>query len=908
MVASANGEVYTPFARVPIIEEGFQSSEDGSELHSPAYEGSYPPDGASASSCLSTANMGAFEEVPYSLGQLDFHSAPTLLQNSFGGRYGQSSVAEQIRNAHMLQTLQVPNSATSHDVPRHLNITLHEQSMLDYGDPSSRFQPSSLTPGTELPFSIPQNRLPQPHFGIPRDSPLFSSRTTVPVSSAVQAPQISLPSSHTKNSATANNNSSARPSRREASTVVIACRQCRARKIRCDSTRPVCHNCTRRNNECEYDAVPKRRGPDKRPGTRQRSCKKRSSDSDPSPAKKKRKTSDGFDDSKSPPSFEVVKRENGLDDCKKNHSLSLTAVHETHPHVSHSTPLSVDSSVPPRAIGSDIVYSRDGFSTPPRHRPIAIELPDSNFVDKTFAPMDVNSRRHHNDRQDKATFIHLSPSTEYSRKSWWDNLLREQPMRDIMDDLNFLFASGSYLLSFIHIPTFFRDLHDPNLRARMQPALIMSALAMAALMKSSEIELGSEGRARALRLRDTAQTMLEAACSSQSIDYTLAEAALILALFESCCHPQYNAERASCSLQFLDRIIQVLSLCSVDIHDPDATVFTTRAVPVVYLPNNYRPPKKCSCNTLLHRPSIVPFDDHAWACFTPPWDPNWSDTEVRKEECRRLCWSALALIASYTFQCSVFHQEPLAFALSEPSNYALLFPGEAYERSLGHEQLSGQSPKESVWAIYCRSMLLWSSCLRQPDEAWSTDQRSRFALEVFGETRAIQAGLNMHHCNLDSELLYLSREFLFNTCMTVTYQLRRLQDVDSAMVPMFDRRQAEEWLFYQEQVAKRIKSSVLQLGETPGHLLSRRPFQVTWFATQVVICLALWAYDRSLIHALELAKSFLIPLDVLNVLWPSPAHRHRCDELRQRLEEACSSARLPLPLPAGLTLPPILRA
>lgn len=89
------------------------------------------------------------------------------------------------------------------------------------------------------------------------------------------------------------------------------------------------------------------------------------------------------------------------------------------------------------------------------------------------------------------------------------------------------FASGSYLLSFIHIPTFFRDLHDPNLRARMQPALIMSALAMAALMKSSEIELGSEGRARALRLRDTAQTMLEAACSSQSIDYTLAEAALV---------------------------------------------------------------------------------------------------------------------------------------------------------------------------------------------------------------------------------------------------------------------------------------------------------------------------------------------------------------------------------------------
>ena len=62
----------------------------------------------------------------------------------------------------------------------------------------------------------------------------------------------------------------------------------RARKIRCDSTRPSCNNCTRRQNECQYDAVPKRRGPDKRPGTRQRSCKKRPSDGT-TPAKKKPK-------------------------------------------------------------------------------------------------------------------------------------------------------------------------------------------------------------------------------------------------------------------------------------------------------------------------------------------------------------------------------------------------------------------------------------------------------------------------------------------------------------------------------------------------------------------------------------------------------------------------------------------
>jgi hypothetical protein len=47
----------------------------------------------------------------------------------------------------------------------------------------------------------------------------------------------------------------------------------RTRKIRCDGAKPVCHNCGRRtngNNECNYDPIPKRRGPDKTPGARQR--------------------------------------------------------------------------------------------------------------------------------------------------------------------------------------------------------------------------------------------------------------------------------------------------------------------------------------------------------------------------------------------------------------------------------------------------------------------------------------------------------------------------------------------------------------------------------------------------------------------------------------------------------------
>lgn len=55
--------------------------------------------------------------------------------------------------------------------------------------------------------------------------------------------------------------------------VYVACVQCRTRKIRCDGAKPVCHNCQRRsdaNDTCTYDATPKRRGPDRTPGARQR--------------------------------------------------------------------------------------------------------------------------------------------------------------------------------------------------------------------------------------------------------------------------------------------------------------------------------------------------------------------------------------------------------------------------------------------------------------------------------------------------------------------------------------------------------------------------------------------------------------------------------------------------------------
>lgn len=47
MVAATNADLYTPFSHSLFIEDGVQSSEEGStsDIHSPVFESAYPPDG-----------------------------------------------------------------------------------------------------------------------------------------------------------------------------------------------------------------------------------------------------------------------------------------------------------------------------------------------------------------------------------------------------------------------------------------------------------------------------------------------------------------------------------------------------------------------------------------------------------------------------------------------------------------------------------------------------------------------------------------------------------------------------------------------------------------------------------------------------------------------------------------------
>ncbi|KAJ7479161.1 hypothetical protein FB451DRAFT_1032022 [Mycena latifolia] len=454
-------------------------------------------------------------------------------------------------------------------------------------------------------------------------------------------------------------------------------------------------------------------------------------------------------------------------------------------------------------------------------------------------------------------------------------------------------------------------------RLKIQPAFILAGLAMAELMRSSDSERGAAGRSHAAFLRDHAQTALQRAISGEPgtwIDASLAEAALILVLYESSAHPQYHPDRVAAALRLLDQILQTISVSSLDAADRDVARFAPGTVPVVEVP--YRPmdpryERRCTC---MPPGSPPPDTAHAW---TSPlrWDPGWSATEVRNEECRRLAWSALSLATSYLIQCVAFDREMPVLELSNPANYAILFPGEISDRvSPAYCAPSSPSPKESVWGLYCRSLLLWNFCNRlfaqpkQPDDAGDALQ------EAWNEAQTIQDALEMHICNYETGVTYLCQEYIykthaprFSTRMSVTQALRKMQglsrEISTTPGPLFNRKQARQWIDYQARVIKRVKLATYHLSGPQGYQLTRRPFQVTWFLNQFAVCMQIWTHDTGLGDAVELGKDLLAVVDVLNALWPSASNQAQCADLRKQLTQACAIAGAEAPLPSGYAAP-----
>ena len=74
--------------------------------------------------------------------------------------------------------------------------------------------------------------------------------------------------------------------------------------------------------------------------------------------------------------------------------------------------------------------------------------------------------------------------------------------------------------------------------------------------------------------------------------------------------------------------------------------------------------------------------------------------------------------------------------------------------------------------------------------------------------------------------------------MLVAQALRSFHGLDNgktASGPKFRRKQAEDWLFYEDQIIQRVNSLMHQLNGPAGYQLTRRPYRINWFINQLAM-------------------------------------------------------------------------
>ncbi|KAJ7082426.1 hypothetical protein B0H15DRAFT_993850 [Mycena belliarum] len=636
---------------------------------------------------------------------------------------------------------------------------------------------------------------------------------------------------------------------------------------------------------------------DRGPGARQRACKKRPPDGAaprPRPPERKRKTSSSSTGSTTVRLVELARRTPELEDQTQpgqaRRSLSSSPLDSSegagpfsqHRHIQpHPHPRPSASSSAPLRIMTDLYKYAEESS--PEHSESASHAGDGPLCQPFAGGLCGGGKQAQQRHSPLLRFAPAAPHPKFppppapaieanQRASrWWTSFLEQYPLDDVAADLTYLYLLsspllpvGSSKLCFMTLPLFLDVLWSPEGRLQIQPALVLAGLAMAELMRASDAaERGASGRTRAAWLRENAQSALQTAV----VDAALVEAALILVLYESSAHPQYHPDRIAAALRLLDEILQTVGVATLDEDDPHFTRFAPGAGPIVSsvpLPHPTRLPHErrctCACTPQGAPPLGVPAPLR--------WDPRWSATEVRDEECRRLAWSALSLASAHLVQCAAFARAMPELALSDPANYAVLFPGEVSERKAAAYRdaapaAAAPSPKESLY-------------------------------------QALEDALEAHTCEHDAGVAYLTREYIYkcvspgvhqeiqtdgreecSTRMSVAQALRTMQGLSRAPAgPRFTRTQAREWVQYQTRMIERVKraasASHIDIdvdadGRQAGGLplpLARRPFQVAWFLKQLAICMQLLRHDPGLADAVALGTELLGVVDGCNALYP----------------------------------------
>jgi hypothetical protein len=248
---------------------------------------------------------------------------------------------------------------------------------------------------------------------------------------------------------------------------------------------------------------------------------------------------------------------------------------------------------------------------------------------------------------------------------------------------------------------FFATLYHEVDRYEIQPALILSMLAITTLVKSAHQGPNAVGKQNAVTFADAARAMIQQSIVANKVDPTLAQAALVLMAFEFYPYPQHSFDRTVSAIHLFDSIAHMFQLLACDVSDERVSIFIPNAVPVLTLEAGGSPQNG---NPAATREEIVRSSHEAeeqeeikelikWSP-RPQWPVHWSVAQVRQDEARRMCWTASSMVANFSLWTHTLGLQPLDLYMSDPANvsqvltlifcsatdllsqYALFFPAE----------------------------------------------------------------------------------------------------------------------------------------------------------------------------------------------------------------------------------------
>ncbi len=236
------------------------------------------------------------------------------------------------------------------------------------------------------------------------------------------------------------------------------------------------------------------------------------------------------------------------------------------------------------------------------------------------------------------------------------------------------FDMGLSWFGCINRSAFFAQLHHPVARLDIQPGLVLALLACNTLFRTGEDGPTHPGRQLACGYADAARAMIQQSVIANKTDPSLAQAALVLSIFETCPHPLHSLERSAAALKQMDAIMQMFCLFAIDVTDERVSIYLPNQVPKLSIdsatgdsmPDGILSPE-------IEKTVLAPEDQssrHQAAMWSPvpKWPAHWTESDMRKDESRRVAWTASSVVAAFSAWSLAMGTPPLDLYSAQPEN------------------------------------------------------------------------------------------------------------------------------------------------------------------------------------------------------------------------------------------------